>query len=66
MVFEYDIRKEHPACKGAELINTYNGEYLFVVSQKHLDAICEAFECEPFEIGFDIDGEQLMPDCSGY
>lgn len=66
MVFEYDIRKEHKACRRAELINTYNGEYLFVVLQKHLDAICKDFECEPFEIGFSIDGEVLVPDCSGY
>lgn len=66
MVFEYDIRKEHAGCKSAELISRYNGEYLFVVTQTHLDAICDDCGCAPFDVDYDIDGELLMPDCSGY
>lgn len=68
MVFECDIRKEYPQLKKAKLVVKRNGEYLFILTKEMLDFLAsdECYGCGELDIGDEIDGEILMPDCTGF
>lgn len=61
VVFENDIRKESPKLKKVEVLCKFRGEFIFALSQEHLEVLYELYNCDPFPVGDDIDAERFQP-----